>query len=179
MANVINHTILRGSINTQLKVDYKFYYKKDDKYPTIRYFKDTMYIEPSFSITIGEPYGSPNNVFITNKDYFPFVLLLKKSIELIQQHLSELFPNLSSTELEIDSLALESFMTSKAMRINGMTIYPTTWSNQTNETFPAILIETKRSRCRVPLEDGLIISQMLSTFDPNTFGIMLLNMMGP
>lgn len=173
----INHTMFRCSVNKQIRVEYQFQQKSDGKFNTIREFKNTMYIEPSFSVTIGEPYGSPNRIFIPGKDYFQFVMLLEKSVKLIQQHVLELFPDLSSNEFEIDSRVLERFSTEKAMHVNGMTIMPCTWSNQVNETFPAIQINTMNGTCRIPLEDAMTISRMFSTFDPITFGMLLLNMM--
>lgn len=172
----ITHTMYRCSVNKQIKVEYQFQKKTDGKFSTIREFKNNMYIEPSFSLTIGEPYGSPNRIFIVSKDYWQFVMLLEKSVRLIQEHVLELFPDLSSNEFEIDSRVLERFSTEKAMHINGMTILPCTWSNDANETFPAILVNTMHGSCRIPLEDAMVISKMLSTFDPITFGLLMMNM---
>lgn len=173
----INHTMFRCSVNKQIRVEYQFQRRTDGKFSTCKEYKNTLYIEPSFSVTIGEPYGSPNRIFIPSKDYFQFVVLLKKSVTLIQQHVLELFPNLSSKEFEIDPLVLERFSTEKAMYINGMSMLPCTWTNDTDETFPAIQINTMHGYCRIPLEDAIAISQMLSTFDPIVFGTLLLNML--
>lgn len=172
----INHTMFRCSINKQIRVEFQFQRKTDGKFQTIREYKNTIHIESSFSITIGEPYGSPNHIFIPSKDYFQFVMLLDKSVKLIQQHLLELFPNLTADEFEIDHMVLERFSVEKAMHVNGMTILPCTWSNETNETYPAININTMNGCCKIPLQDAMSISQMLSNFDPNTFGMLLLNM---
>lgn len=174
----VNHVMYRCSVNKKIKVEYQFQKKSDGKFNTVRDFKGTTYIDPTFSITIGEPYGSPNRLFIAGKDYFQFVMLLDKSVKLVQQHALELFPNMSSSEFEIDSRVLERFSTEKAMHINGMTILPCVWANDVNETFPAIQINTMNGTCRIPLEDAMAISQMLSTFDPLTFGLLMLNMIG-
>ena len=117
-------------------------------------------------------------IFIPGRDYFQFVMLLDKSVKLVQQHALELFPNMTSTEFDIDYRILERFSTEKAMHVNGMTIIPSTWVNDSDETFPAIQVNTMNGTCRIPLEDAMTISQMLSTFDPVTFGMLLLNMFG-
>lgn len=178
MMDKISHTMLTCSVNKKLKVEYQFQRKTSSKFNTVREYNNTMYITPSFSMIIGEPYGSPNRIFIPSKDYFQFVILLDKSVKLVQQYALELFPNMTSTEFDIDHRALERFSTEKAMYSNGMSIIPTTWSNDVNETFPAIQVTTMNGVCRIPLEDAMVISQMLSTFDPHTFGLLLLNMIG-
>jgi len=176
--NKINHTLYRGIINKQLRVVYQYQKKVNDKFPTMKDYRDTTYIEPSFSLTIGEPYGSPNRLFLPANNYSHFVLLLHKSIKLVQQHLLELFPNMNNTEFEIDSLVLERFTTEKAMHINGMTIIPCVWSNEANECYPAIQVNTMHGSCRIPLEDAMAIDHTLYTFDPLTFGLLMLNMIG-
>jgi len=177
--NKINHTLYRGSVNKQLRVMYQYQKKTSvDKFPTIKEYNGTTYIEPSFSLTIGEPYGSPNRVFIPGSGYFHFTLLLHKSIKLIQQHLLELFPDMAKSEFEIDSMVLERFITEKAMHVNGMTMIPCKWVNETNECFPGIQINSLHGTCRIPMEDCMAIDKMLSTFDPNMFGLLMLQMMG-
>lgn len=174
----INHTLYRGTVNNKLRVVYQYQKKTNEKYATVKDFNGVTYIEPSFSLSIGEPYGSPNRVFIPSSNYFQFVILLDKSVKLTQQHILELFPDMSNTEFTIDTLMLERFTTEKAMHVDGMTIIPCVWSNDTNECFPALQINTMHGTCRIPLEDCMAISQMLSTFDPHMFGLLMLNMIG-
>lgn len=176
--NKINHTMYRGTVNKQLSVVYQYQKTNKERFETVREFNGTMSIKPSFSVSIGEPYGSPNHVFIPSSLYFHFVVLFDKSVKLVQQHLTELFPEISKTEFEIDSKVLDRFMTEKAMSVNGMTIIPCTWVNDTDECFPAIQLNTEHGTCRIPLGDAIAIAQMLTTFDPITCGLLMLNMIG-
>ena len=52
----INHLMLNCSVNKKLKVEYQFQRKTSGKFSTVHEYNNTMYITPSFSITIGEPY---------------------------------------------------------------------------------------------------------------------------
>lgn len=174
----ISHTLYTCSVNKKMKVDYLYQLRKDGKFQTVREYKGTTFIDPSFSISIGEPYGSPNRIFIPNRHYFQFVTLLNKSIPLIQSYASELFTDISEGHAEINHQALERFTLEKAMYVDKMRILPCCWSNDASETFTAIDIESFNGRCKIPLEDAIVISQMLSTFDPFTFGMLLLNMIG-
>lgn len=176
--NKINHTLYHGNINKNIKVVYQYQKRSEERFQTIKEYKGALYIEPGFSLTIGEPYGSPNRMFITSNDYPHFVILLHKTIKLVQQHLLELFPNMNQEEYQIDSLVLERFITEKAMHINGMTMTPCVWVNDSQSCFPAISVVTLHGSCKIPLEDCMGIDQVLRTFDPNMFGLMMLNMMG-
>jgi hypothetical protein len=70
-------------------------------------------------------------------------------------------------------------MTEKAMSSAGYTIIPSVWVNDTNESYPALDINSlNHGICRIPIEDALAIDQMFLTFDPNTFGFLMLGMLG-
>lgn len=173
--NSVNHVLYRGIVNKNLRMTYQ-YQKKDGKYKTVQEYNDSIYIEPAFGISIGEPYGSPNRYYVVSKQYANFVMLLHKSLIQVQSHLTELYQNIGTEETTIDTLTLERFITEKAMRIHGVTIVPCVWSNESS-SYPAIEVSSVNGRCRIPLEDAMAIDQTLSTFDPFTFGLLILNMM--
>lgn len=176
--NKISHVLYKSAINKDLKVEYLYQIQRDGKFQTVKDYKGTTYIDSGFSINIGEPYGSPNHVFIPGKQYFQFVALLMKSIPTIQSYLQELYSDMTEGHVEINHQALERFLVEKTMYVNKMRIVPSVWANLTDETFMAIQIESFHGNCKIPLEDAISISQMLSTFDPHTFGLLLLNMIG-
>lgn len=178
MQRKVYHTIYQGFVNRKFKVEYAYQKKSDGNYKTLKDCGDKTYMHPAFSVYFGEQFGSTNRINIMSKDYFQFVVLFTKSVKLIQEHLFELFPNMNKTEFEIDTMVLERFITEKAMYVNGMTIIPCTWVNDVDETFAAVQINTKDGSCRVPMEDAIAVSQMFSTFDPHTFGLLMLQMIG-
>ena len=130
---------------------------------------------PNFAISISEGFDKPY-IFIPGNRYFQFVLLLRKTVKLVSEHMFELYPDTTSSEFEIDSRTLERFQSEKAMSTAGMTLLPDVWVNETNECFPALKIETLFGTCKIPFEDCMAIAQMFRAFDPFTFGISLIQL---
>lgn len=175
----INHTLYRCQVNPRLKISYLYKKIVRERYGTINVYKDTIYINPSFMLSIDEGVNSSNRVSILSSNYYSFVMLFHKSLKQIQKYIHDLFPGINKTEFEVDRLALQRFMTEKAMSSAGYTIIPSVWVNDTNESYPALDINSlNHGICRIPIEDALAIDQMFSTFDPNTFGFLMLGMLG-
>ena len=117
-------------------------------------------------------------MFIPAYKYFQFVLLLKKTIKKISANLYDIFPNINSSEFEVDSRVLERFQTEQAMASGGMTMVPCVWVDQASQCYPSIRVTSLNGNVVIPLEDAMSISQMLQTFDPHQFGLSVLRILG-
>lgn len=168
-----------GSVNPDLIVTYTYQYEENpDNFPTVRIKRNGgLIINPSFGVTVSEGYEK-NRVFIPGMRYFSFVSLLEKSVPTIQENLFKLFPNINSTEFEIDSRALEIFQTEKAFTTAGMTAVPAVWTNATSECFPGVKVSSKSGTVTIPLEDAIPITEMFKRFDPIVYAVSMLEFFG-
>jgi hypothetical protein len=168
-----------GSINPELLISYIYRWEDNpDDFPTLRLRKNGgLSINPSFSISISEGFDKPR-IFLPGVKYYAFVSLLDKAVTNIQENLFKLFPNISSTEFEVDSRALEIFQTEKAFTTAGMTAVPAVWTNATSECFPGVKITSKNGYVTIPLEDAIPIVLMLKNFDPIVYSISMLEFFG-
>ena len=149
----IDSPLYRGNINKNLRVTYNYNFEPSGQYQTIvQRDNGNVIINPSFSITISEGYEK-DRLFIPANKYYPFVTLLRKSVKLISDNLYEIFPNIHSSEFEVDSRVLERFQTEQAMTTCGMTMIPSVWVDESGSCYPAIRINTiKCGTIVMPLE---------------------------
>ena len=178
MINEIRHSLFSGSINKDFRFDYLYRYKSDnEQYPSVKTTEKGFTIFNGMAFALSEGFEKPH-LFLTGKMYFSFVALFHKTLPIIQENVHQLYPNLSEDEFEIDTRTLEIFMTEKAMRTStGITIYPSKWIDVVNKCYPAIHVDGLYGECNIPLEDAIALDHLLSTFDPLTFGLIMLNMM--
>lgn len=177
MTRKINHCLFRGLINTNARVTYNMTYTNEGQYPNIRKRDNgDMSYYPQFSLSISEGFEK-DHIFIPNNRYPQFVLLLRKTIKLVSEHMLELYPDTNKTEFDMDSRTIERFRDEKSMTTGGMTILPDVWSNDSGECFPALRFETLYGTCKLPFEDCMAIAQMLRSFDPYAFEISLITLL--
>ena len=173
--------IYRGtqeSINTHLLVSYHYMFEPEGQYQTIKEKRNGGYvINPSFGISISEGFDKPR-IFIPGNKYYSFVTLLDKAITTVSENLFTIFPDVNKIEFEVDSRALERFQTEKALSTAGMSAVPAVWSNETNECFPGIRINSKNGCVIIPLEDAIPLVDLLKHFDPIVYSISMLRFFG-
>lgn len=167
-----------GSVNPDMMIAYTYQFEEGGNYPTIKLKRaGGLIINPSFGITIFEGYDK-NKLYIPGMKYYAFATLLDKTVTNIQEHIFTLFPNVNSTEFEVDSRALEIFQTEKALTTAGMTAVPAVWTNNTSECFPGVKISSKNGTVTIPLEDAIPIVAMLKQFDPIVYAVSMLEFFG-
>lgn len=168
-----------GSVNPDLLITYVYNFENNpDNYPTVRLKKNGgITINPSFAISISEGFDK-NRIFLPGIKYYSFVSLLDKAVTKIQENLFTLFPNITSTEFEVDSRALEIFQTEKAFTTAGMTAVPSVWTNATSECFPGVKVTSKNGLVTIPLEDAIPVVEMLKHFDPIVYSVSMLEFFG-
>lgn len=173
----VRHVLCRGNVNKNFRVTYSYKLEKNDAYSTVWNTGNLISIAQAFSINLSEGREQPS-LFVPSSQYFLFVALLHKSIPLIQSHLHELYPKLGEDEFDMDLRVLERFMFEKAMRAGGTTITPNKWVDPVGgKCYPSLKMDGMYGGCNVPLEDCIAMDQMFMTFDPNTFGLIALNML--
>lgn len=175
----LEHVLYRGFVNREFLMTFVYTYDAEGNYPTITEKSNgAIRINPSFGISLSEGYAK-HWVYLTANKYYPFASLLQKSIKLISENLYDIFPDIGRMEFEIDSRVLERFKTEKALTAAEMTIIPEVWVDATSTCYPALRLNTLKSGTIViPLEDAIAISKMLDTFEPNTFGLSMLRIIG-
>jgi hypothetical protein len=168
-----------GSPNPSLLISYLYMYEDNpDNFPTVKVRRNGgISLNPSFGISISEGFDKPR-IFIPGMKYYAFVALLEKAVTRIQENLFTLFPNISSTEFEVDSRALEIFQTEKAFTTAGMTAVPAVWTNAASECFPGVKITSMNGMVTIPLEDAIPIVEMLKHFDPIVYSVSMLEFFG-
>lgn len=168
----------RESINKNLLVSYHYMFEAEGDFQTIKEKRNGGYvINPSFGISVSEGFDRPR-IFIPGNKYYSFVTLLDKAISLVSENLFTIFPDVNKIEFEVDSRVLERFQTEKALSTAGMTAVPAVWSNEVNECFPGIRINTKQGSVIIPLEDAIPMVDMLKHFDPIVYSISMLRFFG-
>ena len=173
----IESILMKGYVNKGLRMSYVYNLELDSKYNTIvETDEGNIKIYPAYMICISEPYPGPR-VFISSMKYFTFVVLLEKSVKLIQENLFELFPNVGKVEFDMDDSALERFQKEKALSSADITIIPVVYTDSTSTCSPGlrISIENKDSSIVIPLEDAIAMNRLFSTFDPNIYGLSILS----
>lgn len=174
----IDTVLYRGFVNKNLMCVYNYNFEPNGQFQTIKTKQSgALLINPSFSITITEGHDK-NRVFLPANRYYPFASLFNKTIKTVSENLFDIFPDLNNMEFEIDSRTLERFQTEKAMQTADITMMPAVWVNDTNQCFPAIKVSMTSSHCIIPLEDAIPMSKMLSSFEPHTFGLSMLRIIG-
>lgn len=173
----VNATLYSGFINKSLRVGFHYKFEPSGEYQTVSQKNGNISIRPSFGISISEGFEKPN-IFIPSNKYYPLSSLLKKSLRKISDNLYEIFPDINKIEFEIDSKTLERFQTEKAMSTADMTIYPAVWVDETSSCYPAIRITTTKGNVVVPLEDAMAISEMFKAFEPMSYGLSILRIIG-
>ena len=189
MKKRIDTNLFSGIVNRELRVNYLYTWDDSSKYKpmTEQQMADTngmgniqtVKIYPGIMITVSEGYGKPFMTIISNM-YYPFISLLDKTINAISKNLYEIFPDIGKVEFEVDSRTLDIWKTEKALKSGDMTMFPVVWVDASQQCFPAIKCTSLRSPDGViiPLEDAMAISKLLSCFDPNTYGVMMLHALG-
>lgn len=180
MKSRINYTLVYGSINTDLRVDFSYVYDTDpeNKYKSIREYPEhnSTYIRGNYSITISEGFGKAR-LFIPGGHMTCVLDILTRTIKAVGEHYKELYPHANLPEYDIDKTALDKFNREHTVLVNGYTAVPCIYANSNNECNPALRISSKRETVVVPLTDAIIIAKKLDVFDADTFGMMLLNML--
>lgn len=177
----ITHVLYKGNVNRELTVEYVYNFISNHPTlkPTISSSGDGyLNIQSYYGIRIQEKYGKDNKMWITSKQYWTMISLLKKAVTLMTDNLYKLYPNIGSASFQVDQIALERFQSEKSLYSNNITIQPSIWFDQTDQPYPAIEINTIGSTIKIPFEDALGIIEMFQCFDPNSFGINLLRLLG-
>lgn len=176
--NKIASTLFRGFVNKDFVCEYSYEIMESGKYATIsQTTTGKLVLRPSFRLILSEGFNK-NTMFIGSSRYYQFTQLLQTATKTISDHLYEIFPDIGKLEFEIDSRVLQRYQTEKAMSTAGITAYPVVWVDPTDTCYPAIRIETIRGFVSIPLEDAIAMTNMFQTFDPQTFGLSLLRILG-
>lgn len=176
----ITYKLFKGTLEKNLSVNYVYRYEADGDFKTVyqRDGSDNVFLNPSFMITISLGYEK-DHVFIPSSQYYTFSSLLETAVKLISEHLYELFPNAGRAEFEINGKALERFMTEKAIASNGFTLVPCVYVDDVSQCYPGIHISsTKFGSIKLPLQDVIPMSKMLSSIDPHLMSLSMLRIMG-
>ena len=175
MIRKINHLLMRGSVDRELHVTYRYKFS-DEEYQTIRELNELVAINPTYSITISRSFE--DSIFIPDRRYFSFAVLLEKTVKLISEDLYKLFPDINDIEFGIDHKMLDIFRVEKAMSTNGITMLPTVWVDSTSKCYPGIEISSEKGVFKFPLEDAIAMVKLFSVFDPINMGMNILRMIG-
>lgn len=175
--NKIRQILYRGTINKRMRVSYTYKYENGSDYATVRNLETGGYsIIPSYSISISEGFER-DNIFIPGNGYWLFVALFHKSLELIQTHLNELYTNMNEDEFDMNGKAVEIFIQEKSLRANGIGIVPDKWVDDNGKCYVALHVDGEYGGVTIPLVDAIGMDCMFMHFDPNTFGLIMLNML--
>ena len=176
--NKISANLFHGFINKELTLDFTYEIVDTGKFATIAQTNTgKLIIRQSYNLIISEGYGRAS-LFIGSSRLPYFTRLLQSATKTISENLCEIFPDIGKMEFEIDSRVMQRYQTEKAMSTGGLTAYPIVWVDPTDTCYPGIRIENAKGFISLPLEDAIAISTVLSTFDPNTFGLSLMRILG-
>lgn len=177
MGRLIESILFKGFVNKALRVSYIFDFEMEGSFKVIsENDKGNITMFPGYFIKIAEQYPGPK-IFISSTRYFTFIVLLEKSIKLIQENLFELFPGVGKIEFDMDGSVLERFQKEKALSSANITIVPTLYTDGTGTCYPGLRISLndKDSSVTIPLEDAIAMNQMFKTFEPNQYGLSILS----
>lgn len=179
MLKRINYTLMWGSVNKDLRLEYIYTLDIDpeSKYRTIK--KNTenasMFIKPSHAMSISEGFEKPR-LFIPGAHITMVFDMLTKTVKATSEHLKELYPDINKPEFDINQDALNNFTINNAVSVNGYNALPGIFVTPENECKPAIRVtNAKGDFVRIPLTDAILITKHMEHFDPDTFDIQLLN----
>lgn len=175
----IDMPLYRGNVNKNLRVLYNYNFEPTGQYQTVvQKNNGSITINPAFSISISEGFER-NRLFIPSNKYYPFATLLENTIKVISENLYTIFPDINSSEFEIDHRALERFQTEKAMTTCDMTAMPDVWVDEFSSCYPAIKIDTTKCGCvTIPFEDAIPVSKILGRLEPYTAALDILRLLG-
>lgn len=176
----INYTLMYGSINRDLRLDYIFTIddNPENKYRTIitKPESPTIYIRPSYALSITEGFERPH-LFLPGPHIRPVFDMLSKTVKATSEKLMALFPNVNKPEFDIDQTALQEFTIKDAVSVNGYTALPCVYVNNESECKPAIRVtNTKGEYVRIPLTDAIVMVKTYERTDLDTFGLTILSM---
>lgn len=176
MGRIIESILFKGFVNKSLRVSYVFDFEMEGSFKVIsENDKGNITMFPGYFIKIAERYPEPK-IFISSTRYYTFIVLLEKTIKLIQENLFELFPGVGKIEFDMDSSVLERFQKEKALSSANITMVPALHTDGTGTCYPGIRISLndKDSSVTIPLEDAIAMNQMFKTFEPNQYGLGIL-----
>lgn len=171
----VNYKLFRGSTDKNLTVTLTYTYENEGDFRTVMYNSqyNSYSISPLFGISISKGYEK-DRIYVTSNQYYSFTTLMEKAVKLISDHLYEIFPNVGLSEFDIDAKTLERFQTEKALACDGITMSPVVFVDETNQCFPGLLINTiKYGSIRLPLQDAIAISRLLSNLNPHAIALSL------
>lgn len=172
--------LYKGFICKNLVCQFNCSYEPDpeSKIKTFAYGQGWGSIRISYALCIKAGYKDRSGIFITDKQFGSFRVLLKNSIKLISENLYDLFPNIGSPEFEISTKALERFKMEKVQSSMNITIVPTVYVSTTQETFPGLCIDDGRGGTAVlPLEDAVSMHETLKSLDPINLSMNIIQML--
>ena len=174
----IESVIFKGIINKSLTVSYIYTVKLNEgHFNTIEEDnKGNIKIYPEYMIQINPGYPL-QRFFVSSQKYYAFISMFDKAVKLIQEHLFELFPNISRSEFEIDERTLERFQTEKALCVANISMMPAVYFDSSKQCYPGLKIcaTDKSDNIILPLEDCISINKLFTIFDPNTYGLNILS----
>lgn len=180
MLKRISYTLMWGSVNKDLRIDYIYTIDNDpeSKYRTIKKNEDTlsMIIKPSHAMAISEGFDKPR-LFIPGAHITMVFDMLSKTVRATSEHLKELYPDISKPEFDINQDALNNFTINNAVSVNGYNALPGIYVTPENECKPAIRVtNSKGDFVRIPLTDAILITKHMEHFDPDVFDIQMLQL---
>lgn len=176
----IVYTLYRGTVDKNLRASYIYRYEDSGEYVTVKENPEngTISIAPSFGISISRGYGK-DQIYISSNQYYTFATLLKQSVDLIRQHLYELFPEADAAEFEIDPKTMERFQTEKAMAIDGITVVPDVFVDEVSQCYPGLRITSVKSGfIRLALKDAISVAEALVATNPHMMSLGMLRLVG-
>lgn len=175
----ITYTLMYGNVNKNLRAEAIFQLDNDDKYQTVKDVSSiTTKIRSSYALSISEGFDK-NRMFVPTQRYWTFADAFIRTVKLISDNINDLFPNINFNEFDIDPKALEIFRIEKAVQVDGYSMLPCIWVNDTSETFASISItDVKGGFIRIPIEDARLLSAILNKFDPINYQLSCMNLIG-
>lgn len=176
MKQRVDIPIYKGmNINKDLLVTFHVTLDTSGQFATVARKTNSFVFHQAFSLSISEGYQKPR-IFCPANQWQCLVSLLRKSIKLIQDNIYSIFPSLGNINWDdVDKKGLERFQTEKSMYLNGFTIIPIIYYASDCNYYPGINITTKNNESvQIPLEDAILISEILDSIEPNALSISYL-----
>lgn len=175
MKQWVEMILYRGFVSKDFKVRYMYCNDDESEFKTVVVTdRGGVKLRPSFMIKIEEGFDKPSMIINANR-YYPFISLMEKSIKLISENFTDLFPNVGRIEFEIDSKMLDIFQTEKAISTCGMTIVPAVWVDPEGTCKPGLRVIDNKGSMIMPFEDAMAIPSLLRGIDPFNLGLNILS----
>ena len=174
----LSYSLYRGTVNKALRVSFVYKYDGDGvEYPTVKTTANGTKSVNSigWSVSISEGFER-NRIFIPGGKYWLFVNILHRTVDEIRKHMDELYPNMNEDEFQVNEKALEIYRQEKCLRAGGMCIEPDKWVDESGKCYVGLKLIGEYGECIVPMVDAIGMDCMMTTFDPNTFGLIVMNM---